>query len=40
MVIIGYKVFRVVKVDAVSTMIRIMSYDFKRNNTYTKKIEI
>jgi hypothetical protein len=40
MVIIGYKVFRVVEVDAVSSMIRILSYDFKRNNTYTKKIEI
>jgi hypothetical protein len=39
MLVIGYKVFRVVKVDAVSSMIRILSYDFKRN-TYTKNIEI
>jgi hypothetical protein len=37
MIIIEYKVFRVVEVDAVSSMIRILSYDFKRNNTYTKK---
>jgi hypothetical protein len=36
MVIIRYKVFRVVEVDAVSSMIWILSYDFKRNNTYTK----
>jgi hypothetical protein len=39
MVVIRYKVFRVVEVDAVSSMIRILSYDFKRN-TYIKKIEI
>jgi hypothetical protein len=37
MVVIGYKGFRVVKVDAVSSMIRILSYDFKRNSTYTPK---
>jgi hypothetical protein len=37
MVVIRYKVFRVVEVDAVSSMIRILSYDFKRNSTYTKK---
>jgi hypothetical protein len=37
MVIIRYTDFRVVEVDAVSSMIRILSYDFKRNNTYTQK---
>jgi hypothetical protein len=40
MVAIRYKVFRVLKVDAVSSMIRILSYDFKRNNTYIQKMEI